>query len=420
MILKLLSREKIIDVGQSLAGMVVAAAFQVISFLLLAHTLGVRSFGFFVSAVAIGLTISELVGLGTGENLVRVAARDKQMISGAFRYGLKAIIITSIMIGLPLVPLAAWFLAPEGMFFPIIALIASEAVITRTALYCEHSYLGLQDYRLTAIARILVPAFRCLGFILIILTLDITDMTSLICMQIGATILATVIMLSHLFKLIGKNNGPNPGAIEKRNWFNFGAPVAIANLQRSMQLHADKYLVTLFAGPEIGGIYAAGFRLIQMALLPLQAYIRTTYGGFFSAGRNGLQASVDYAKTVVTPLLLIAIFCTIVAYMGSFLVVFLLGEDYAPASFVVRVLSPLLILWALQYVMTDILMGADRVWPRIWISLTANIVGFTLLVILAGSYGINGVVTAVLATMTFFISLLFITIRVLLTRPIHQ
>lgn len=410
------SRKKIIDVGQSFAGLIIAVLFQVISFILLTRTLGVSSFGIFISAVAFGLALSELIGLGAGENFIRVAARSKQHSAAAFRYGLRLIFITFFLIVLPLAPLAAWLLTSGDLLWLIAALIATEATITRTALYCEHIYLGLQDYKLMATARILLPALRCISFIIAIFAFGVTDMSSLILIQIAATFAAAFLMLTHLFVLIRPNAEKAPTKQEKQNWFNFGMPVAIANLQRGIQFHGDKYLVTLLAGPEVGGIYAAGFRLIQMALLPLQAYIRTTYSGFFSAGHAGISGTVSYAKSVVKPLIFIAIFSASTAYIGSYLVVFLLGEDYISASFVVKALSPVLLFWACQYLLTDILMGAEHVWERIWVSLIANVFGLVTLSILASTYGLNGVIMAALLSSLFFVILLALTIRWLLSR----
>ncbi|MEP2943458.1 MAG: oligosaccharide flippase family protein [Hyphomicrobiales bacterium] len=405
------TRKKIMDVGQSFGGLFIAVIFQVISFVLLTRTLGVSSFGIFISAVAFGLALSELIGLGAGENFIRVAARNKQHAAAAFRHGLRLIFVTFFLLVLPLAPLAAWLLTSNDMIWLIAALIATEATITRTAIYCEHIYLGLQDYKLMAAARILLPALRCIAFLVVIFAFGITDMKSLIITQIAATFAAAFLMLLHLFILIPSNEDTGSLKKEKKNWLSFGIPVAIANLQRGIQFHGDKYLVTLVAGPEVGGVYAAGFRLIQMALLPIQAYVRTTYSGFFTAGQAGIGSTITYAKSIARPLIYISIFSSASAFIGAYFVVLLLGEDYVSASFVVKALAPVLIFWAFQYLLTDILMGAEHVWARIWVSMAANIFALGLLATLASTYGLSGVIIAVLLSTLFFVVLLALTIR---------
>jgi len=53
--------KKFSSLAESMGGMLIAVLFQVISFILLTRTLGAMSFGVFVSAVAIGLALSEHV-----------------------------------------------------------------------------------------------------------------------------------------------------------------------------------------------------------------------------------------------------------------------------------------------------------------------------------------------------------------------
>lgn len=407
------SGKKALDVGQSLAGMLVAVVFQIISFILLTRVLGVSSFGVFISAVAIGLAISELVGLGSGENFIRVVAREKRAVKDALVHGVVLIALTFFVFVLPLAPLAAFYLAPETLFWPLTALIATEAVILRSALFCEHVYLGLEDYRLSALARIVVPAVRCICFLIVIFMFGGADLVTIIFTHILATLAAAILMLWHVFAITRSLPDQTKAARSRREWLGFGFPVALANLQRGLQFHGDKYLVTLMAGPEVGGIYAAGFRLVQMALLPVQAYMRTTYSGFFAAGRDGLSASIAYGKSIVLTALIIATVSSIAAYFGSYIVVFLLGEAYSASGLVMRMLCFILPLWALQYVLNDILMGADRVWSRISILLMANIVGVGLIVALAAPHGLYGVLGAVLLATLIAVCLLFGVIRFL-------
>ena len=362
------------SLAESMGGMLVAVFFQIISFILLTRTLGVTSFGVFVSAVAIGLALSELVGIGCGENFIRLVARDKNRMWPLFGNGLRMIAGTGLLLALPLAPLAAYLIAPSDVFWFIAALIANEAVVIRCTLYFEHVSLALNDFRLAAFARAIVPFLRCMALLFVIFALGHDQIPAMVVSQISATLCAALVMYVILKGIIYRQVDAANTELGTLDWFRFGAPTALSNLQRGIQNHADKYIVTLFAGPEVGGVYAAGFRFVQMALIPVQAYARTTYSGFYDAGKNGLSASVRYGKQVGGIMMAIAIFCAACTYFGADFIPAILGEEYRQASDVVRILSPLLIFWGMQFLLIDALRGADLAWTVNWISLGLSLI----------------------------------------------
>lgn len=408
--------KRLSSLAESMGGMLIAVFFQVISFILLTRTLGVISFGVFVSSVAIGLALSELVGIGCGENFIRLVARDKKRMRPLFGNGLRMIAGTGLLLALPFAPLAAYFIAPSDVFWVISALIANEAVIVRCTLYFEHVSLALNDFRLAAFARAIVPFLRCMALLFTIFVLGYDQIPAMVVAQISATLCAALVMYSVLRRIIYRQIETPHTELGPLDWFKFGAPTALSNLQRGIQNHADKYIVTLFAGPEVGGVYAAGFRFVQMALIPVQAYARTTYSGFYDAGKNGLFASVRYGKHVGGFMMAIAVFCATCTYFGAEFIPFILGEEYRQASDVVRILSPLLIFWGLQFLLIDALRGADLAWTVNWISLGINVLSIVLLVTLTMHYGLNGVLAASLISLGTALILLAIAIWVLLRR----
>lgn len=408
--------KRLSSLAESMGGMLIAVFFQVISFVLLTRTLGVMSFGIFVSAVAIGLAISELVGIGCGENFIRLVARNKDRMRPLFGNGLRMIAGTGLLLALPLAPLAAYFIAPPYVFWAICALIANEAVIVRCTLYFEHVSLALDDFRLAAFARAIVPFFRCIALMFAVFALGHDQIPAMVIAQIAATLAAALVMFVILKRIIN-NQAETPNTeLGVLNWVQFGVPTALSNLQRGIQNHADKYIVTLFAGPEVGGVYAAGFRFVQMALIPVQAYARTTYSGFYDAGKNGLAASVGYGKRIGGVMMAIAAFCAACAYFGADFIPVILGEDFRQASDVVRVLSPLLIFWGLQFLLIDALRGADFAWTVNWISLAINVLSIILLVSLTMHYGLMGVLAASLISLGIALILMAFAIWALLRK----
>jgi O-antigen/teichoic acid export membrane protein len=120
----------------------------------------------------------------------------------------------------------------------------------------------------------------------------------------------------------------------------------------------DKTMLARFSSLNATGIYGAAYRLIDVSFAPVLALLYSAYTNFFREGRAGILSSYAYAK----PLLRRAagygalIACGILLFAG--IVPFVLGPEYAESTEALRWLSPLPLLKATHYFLSDTLTGA--------------------------------------------------------------
>jgi O-antigen/teichoic acid export membrane protein len=109
---------------------------------------------------------------------------------------------------------------------------------------------------------------------------------------------------------------------------------------------------------EATGVYAAAYRLVDMAFLPVGSLLIVTYARFFQHGVQGVRATARYARR----LLALGASYGFTASLGLYLLApalpHILGEQYRESVAAVRWLSVLPLLKAVHYFGADALTGA--------------------------------------------------------------
>lgn len=179
----------------------------------------------------------------------------------------------------------------------------------------------------------------------------------------------------------------------------FGAPIRLARVTSAdvrrglahasvlagfaVQEDSDKTLMVRFAPVVDAGVYAAGYRAVQLAVLPVKALLFATHNRFLLV-EEGVRAqhlrrsarftvaAVAYAGVAASTLFLAAPFVAEV-----------LGSQYEESVEVVRLLAPLVVMRALSLFAFNGLLGLGRTGVRVgamWAGAGANVVGNLLLI----------------------------------------
>jgi O-antigen/teichoic acid export membrane protein len=122
----------------------------------------------------------------------------------------------------------------------------------------------------------------------------------------------------------------------------------------------DKTMVARLATLDAAGVYAAAYRLIDVAFIPVRALLSATLPGFFRAGAGGLQASRQYGKRMLIKVMPYSLFAFAAIMLGAPLVPHILGRQYADVTEALRWLALLPVLKTLHFFIADALTGAGR------------------------------------------------------------
>ena len=122
----------------------------------------------------------------------------------------------------------------------------------------------------------------------------------------------------------------------------------------------DKTMLAQFGSLGATGIYAAAYRLIDVAFIPIRSLLAAAYPGFFRSGHQGIASSLAYAKRLLPRALAYSAAVAVGLLIAAPLVPKVLGAEYARTTEALRWLALLPLLKTFHYFAADSLSGAGR------------------------------------------------------------
>jgi O-antigen/teichoic acid export membrane protein len=112
------------------------------------------------------------------------------------------------------------------------------------------------------------------------------------------------------------------------------------------------------------GIYAAAYRLIDVAFIPVRSLMAAAYPGFFRSGKVGIAGSMAYGRRLMKKPVAYSIGIAAAMLLLAPLVPHILGNQYARTSEALRWLALLPLLKSIHYFGADSLTCAGYQWLR--------------------------------------------------------
>jgi O-antigen/teichoic acid export membrane protein len=169
----------------------------------------------------------------------------------------------------------------------------------------------------------------------------------------------------------------------------------------------DKPLVVEMAGPEVGGLYTAAFRVVDSACIPVRALLLATYTRYFSHAKVDTRAAVAFGLRVLPVGLAIAGVLGICLWAFAWTIPIIIGHGYEGTVPIIKwfAIYPAIIL--LSGAGTDLLRSMGLLGPRLRITLSSIAIYLPLCWVGMTLGGVVGVTIArsasqlVLAAMTW-------------------
>ncbi|MGB3533508.1 MAG: flippase [Microcoleaceae cyanobacterium] len=339
-----------------LSGRIIGIAMQAGYFILIARKLGANNFGMFMGVSALAVILNPFSTLGSSDLLVRDVSRDRSLFPTEWANAL----LVTIVSGSCLISLAVLF---SQLIFP--QKIPALAVL----LILASDTLGLALWGLSSGALIAVGLMKKVAQIQVFLnfsklvvaivlaigfeTPGILLWSILYFLGNGATVFVSI---SLVHKMIGFPGKPNLSKIKlnikQGIYFSIGSSADVINAS------VDKTMLTSLATASATGLYAAAYRLIEVAYMPLLSVFASTYAKFFEHGKTGILGAFGFAKR----LLPLTIIYGIIAFIGYWVfnpfIPYILGEEYLASIPVLLWLSPMPFLIGIQWIAADTLTGS--------------------------------------------------------------
>lgn len=359
---------------------------QAISLVLLARTLGADQYGVLTAAVGLYFTASQLCGLGSGVALARDLARGKTE-RGQLKATQGAFIVTGAALALCTAPIAILLLGRYTGVATLAVLAFTELVVVPST-YPKAYFLQAQERVVSALTiQMLNPLSKAVaaGIFFSINGYSLLDYC-LIHMVIAT------LASAGLHYAVAWDQGPE--RVTNRMVFSriaSGLPFALGTVATTARNELDKTVVLRLSGPIDAGQYAAGFRVMQAAMIPVSSLVYAITARMFrSAGRSMPRlywSSGCYAAFAAAGL-----------WVSAPILPAVLGPGFEGSVEYVRWLCVPLVTGSLRQAVLAGLTTSDQQWLRNVAEGAALVVSLSLLFALVPLFGGAGAALALLSS----------------------
>jgi O-antigen/teichoic acid export membrane protein len=180
-------------------------------------------------------------------------------------------------------------------------------------------------------------------------------------------------------------------------------------LSFSVQEDADKVLLVRLADPVLAGLYAAAYRGVQIATMPLRALVVASHRTFLEPA-DGPGAHVRRTLRFTVPAAAYAAVATAGLLVLAPLVPWLLGPEYDGSQAMFMLLAPLVLLRGLAHLPFNALMGLGRNDLRLAIVAVCAVLSTGLCVVLIPLHSWTGAAVATLVSEATFVVLTWLAL----------
>jgi O-antigen/teichoic acid export membrane protein len=372
---------------------------QAASFVLIARSLGTEDYGTFIGITALGAIVVPFASLGSGDLLIKYTAKDRS----SFQEYLGNAFVT-VLIGSFILIIGTFFIAQ--MLLPntispwavLLILIADILGLTLTFDTTVKAFLAVDLVKRAAQIQISLTLCKFIAAIILATGFQNPNTLTWAGLYFASTILAAFSAVFLLFRLLGlpqfnrERLKTIPADIRQGVHFSISLSADIINS------NLDKMMLASLSTLQATGLYAAGYRLIDVSCVPLFSMLAATYSKFFQHGVAGIQGSLKFAKQLLPTAAGYGIISLLGCLIFAPVVPYLLGNDYLNVVNVLRWLAPVPFLISLQMIAGDTLTGAGFQHIRSKIQVAAAVINVVLNLYLIPLYSWKGAIWATLTS----------------------
>lgn len=328
---------------------------QAIYFVIIARALGAEQYGAFVGASSLVSVLSPFAALGTGNLLIKNVARDRSVFPLYWGNALQAIILSG-WVFIALLFVIAPLILPNTIPALLVLLVAiADLIFYKLLDTTGQAFQAFSWLSKTALLNIVPNITRLVAAFALVTWFPQPTALEWAGLYVGSTAIAAVFGIVLVHQHLGwprfKRWALKAEMVE-------GLYFSVGLSAQTIYNDIDKTMLAKLSSLGATGTYAAAYRLIDVAFVPVKSLLAAAYTKFFQNGSSGIVGCMALAKRL-TPM---AAGYGLVAGVGLFLVApaipSILGEEYAGTVAALCWLAPIPFLKALHYFAADTLTGA--------------------------------------------------------------
>lgn len=397
----------------ALSGYGMRLLIQAVYFVIIARCLGPDQYGGFVAATALTAVISPFVGLGTGSLLVKNVSRDHGVFREYWGNGLLMTLVSGILFT-GVVLAASWVVLPRGTPLSIVLLISiSDLIFVKLLDMAAWAFQAFEDLNRNAQLNVLISLTRLVGIAALAAVMSHPTVKAWAAVYLAGSVLAGVTGIVWATLKLG---APQLALGRIRGECVEGFHFSVSFSAQTIYNDIDKTMVARLSTLGAAGIYAAAYRIIDVAFTPVRALLNAAYPSFFRHGQDGLHAGVQFGRRLLVRTLPYPLFIFAVLMAGASLLPHVLGEGFRQSTEALRWLAPLPLLKTLHYFISDSLTGAGYQGTRTMAQAGVAVFNIALNFALIPTYGWRGAAWASLASDGLLVVALWCVAEILLAR----
>lgn len=326
-------------------------------FVFITRALGPSDYGGFMAVLALTYVVAPFSSWGRGALLVRNVSRDPASFSYSWGNALLVTVCFGSLFSVAIVAISPWVLPQSLPLALVIYITISLLIFDRLTLVAGYAFQALQRLEITALLNVLS---RLSNLVAAAIFVGFDRSHDLI--LLGQIYLGTVIAVSIISFILVQNQLGSPRldfkAIIKD--LKHGFYLSIGMSSQTIYNHIDKTMLAKLSTLSSTGAYAAGFRLVQIATIPIVAIGGAAYAKFFQKGEKGIQGSWSLAKRLLPISVGYSALASLALYFGAGYAPLILGEEFSDVVEVIRWLAIVPLLRTLHFFPSDALTAADR------------------------------------------------------------
>ncbi|ROQ90784.1 oligosaccharide flippase family protein [Desulfosoma caldarium] len=313
-------------------GMALRGLAQAFVFLIVVRTLGSEGYGAFSAALAVAGVWVNFCGLGGHVLLVRDVARDSSIFSSSWGLTLAALAVGIVPVIL-FYGVSARLLLSKVPSVLVVSLGLGELLFWPLANAASFAYRGFERMGRSArlfVAPVVARLAAAVVLGLVVLWNPLTDRLILWGWLYAAGSLSAAVYAAYR---VTRDLGPPswPGRRALLPYISNGLPFSFWGGANKLYIDADKFLLARMASLEVTGTYSAGYRFVDLALLPLHALLDAAAPRLFKAGAESMRSALRAIVPLLWPSFAYALTVGAAISLAAPLIPHFLGSDYAGA-----------------------------------------------------------------------------------------
>ena len=377
-------------------GMGVRTGIQAFVFLGIARILQTESYGAFCAVLALAGATGSLSGMGASMLIIRDTSRDAALFPETWgSYLFCWSVTTPILFGL--FTLVAVTCLPSAIPLSIIVAIGlAEIALVPLSTASGQAFQAFG--RMKDFSRLLTfpVAFRLAGVMLLIPVSYVSGDSERLLIWSVLYFVAAACAAGYAFRQVMRHLGAPqyPAWRSIPTTMREGFPFAVGGAALRVYADIDKTMISSMISLEVTGFYSAGYRVMDMAAIPVTALVETSAPRFFREGMKGKEAGFRYLCRILPVPLLYATTAAILLYIGAGVIPLILGETYGGAVDSLRWLAWLPLFSTLRYLFQTVLGTSGHQAPAVVLVLVGALSNVALNFWMIPLWGWRGAIVA--------------------------